>query len=298
MKRKNLHKIIAGTLIPPVLASSCTSSPYFFEDADIVAINKSMAQRNNLNKIAIPINLNLNSKDQKYLKFIDKLASDIIKNPLIAEQFVKDPQAFLAHYKMSDIQINLDEGLLKVILALGDKDINKSLENNDISLFLSLCSEKGVIAEFQKSDLEMIQSLSSQNPEFNEIQRASAVAFAAAFVVGVVVAVWGAAVTHAAVVNAAAGATVAAAAAATVTVTLQSGSETTSVRSFINERDPELYQIWKLKKGEENTYMILSEYEEKITSDCITSLQKYFPEQATNIDVEQIRQLVALNLNK
>lgn len=85
---------------------------------------------------------------------------------------------------------------------------------------------------------------------------------------------------------------------ATVTVTLQSGSETTSVRSFINERDPELYQIWKLKKGEENTYMILSEYEEKIISDCITSLQKYFPEQATNIDVEQIRQLVALNLNK
>lgn len=292
MKNKNIKKIVVGSLVPSVLAS-CTYSTLFIQD-DVVAINTQIND-DEINNIAVPISLNLDAKDLRYLTFIEKLATDIIENPIIATQFIENPQKYLSLYEVSDLSIKIDDGLLKLIMALGDCEINEAIKSDNIPLFLSLCKTKGIFNEIKSSDLNNIVSIASQNEDFDALKSNDTSAFAVAVAIGAAVTVWVAAVTHAVVVNAATVATVVTAAAATVTVTLQSGSETQTTQSIINERDPLVYQLWTLKSENNETTIFLSEYENELINDLISNLQLSFPD-LTEKDLSVIKQIASLEL--
>ena len=144
MKRnKYVTKIVAGTVATSILANSCT--PALIGDNSKLkeedAIYLKNANSNDWGDIAIPISFNLHSEDANYMFFLQKLAMDIINDPQTAQKFMENPAEFLDRYDCN-IPINLDEETLKLVLALGDPDINDAIKNNDVSLFLDLCKEK------------------------------------------------------------------------------------------------------------------------------------------------------------
>lgn len=71
------------------------------------------------------------------------------------------------------------------------------------------------------------------------------------------------------------------------------GDETSKA---INNRDPQVYQIWTLKKGSENTHIMLSEYNQRIVNDCIDVLNKEFPNEMKDVNIQELRQLISLNM--
>lgn len=276
MKNKKYFKrIIAGVLVPSVLLPSC-SSPYFYDGMDIVSINQFTPE--DRNSIAVPINLTLNSQDLKLLDFLNKLSTDMIDNPLIAKQLSDDPQVVSKAYGVQDLNINFDDEIWSIFKALGDEELHKAAVSQDIPLFLSLCEERGLIAEVKKSDITKYINESVYQNE--EIRAASGV-----MAVGVVVFV------VAAGGNAVVGAT---AAAIYDTYTFWSGAETRS--ASMKQRAPQAYQLWVLKNDKENTHIMLSEYQEKIINDCIEALYKYYPDEAKELDIVKLRQLIALNM--
>jgi hypothetical protein len=154
MKNKKITKqIIAGILIPSVLLPSC--SPYFHDEMDIKLINNQF-EPDNRSSIAVPMNLNFNSEDIRFLKFLNNLSDDIIENPLIAKQLAETPQTIVEFYGVQDLKIDFDDELWKLIIALGDEDLHKAVKSQDIPLFFSLCEEKRLISELKESDIVKI----------------------------------------------------------------------------------------------------------------------------------------------
>ena len=96
------------------------------------------------------IDLDLSKSELNYLRFLQRLSDDIIRNPEIAQSFARNPQLFLEQYGFHE-PIDLDEGMLKLILALGDQDINRAVSVGDIRLVLSLMEERGLLTNLTSS---------------------------------------------------------------------------------------------------------------------------------------------------
>jgi len=117
------------------------------------------------------------------------------------------------------------------------------------------------------------------------------IAFAAAFFVGVAVAVWAVAVTHLAFGNFTVAATVFAAAAAKATITIGSISPDPS-HEFI-------LQLWGFHGGDiDQTYVRLSACVEDQINSVIEALQEHFPEKFEGANLDNIKQFLALNVQK
>lgn len=274
MKKQNLKKVITTILVPSVLLPACNSSSFFLED-DVTTINSRAYTGNG---VAVPIDLDLTSKDQKLLNFIVRLSNDIIQNPLIAKKFSEDPQAIAKSYKITNLQIDFNDPFWNLIKALGDEDLNKAITQNDISLFLSLCSEKGLINDLKQS--ELCRYIEQLGPNDSPTVRSGVMAVPVAVFVGVVA-------------GCAAG--VEAAVLYHETYWWTDGSES---QATMSQRDAQAYQLWALKKGAEDTHIMLSEYQEKILNDCIDGLQKYFPERIEGINMVELRQFISINMPK
>ena len=136
---KHLTKVVTGVVSASTLASSCI--PNFGGNDCIYNVNPS--NDDELGRMAIPISVELSEENVKYMAFLQKLSSDIIREPNIAKEFAKDPEKFAERYGY-DAPISLDEGMLNLVLALGDEKINDAIKNNDIRLFYDLCKEKGL----------------------------------------------------------------------------------------------------------------------------------------------------------
>lgn len=284
MKKEKLKKAAILTLVPSILLPSC--SDYFF-DGEIAQINEQRST--NTPDGAVAVKLKLNKEEERYLEFIGKLAKDIVDNPVVARQFAQSPEEFAKIYGVEDLHINFDDGLWKLILALGDDDIHEAIKNEDTALFLSLCDEKGLITGLQDSDLSRFHSIIDKNPDLVQTRSSLVVVLAAG------VAVVGGA---AAGVLAAAGAAGYLAAAIYDTVTFWDGSETRSAAQVMNNRAPQAYQVWVLKNNDKNTCVMLSKYQDKLVDELVEALQKHFPEKMENVDLNNLRQTIALNLPK
>lgn len=282
--KKKILKAAALALVPSILLPSC--SEYFWGD-DIVSINEGTSTNP---EGSVAIALNLDKEEKQLLDFITKLSQDIVDNPIVAKLFAKSPHTFAKVYGVDKLQINFDDAIWKLILALGDEDIHSAIKSDDISLFLSLCDKKGLITELQESDLSKFHNIIDKNPELIETREASLVVVLSAGVL----------VLAGAVAGLVAGVAAAGYKAAAVydTVTFWDGSETRSAAQVMNKRAPQAYQVWVLKSDAKNTHVMLSEYQERLVNECVESLQQHFPEEMQKVDIHELKQTIALNLPK
>ncbi len=282
MINEKLKKSIATVLIPSILLPSCTTYDEYFINDDVSSINNKLPIKPLDESIAVPLIINTN--DYKLLYFINEIAKDIIKTPLIAKEFAKNPREFASAYGLNDLNINLDDQLWQLVLALGDEDIHNAIITNDIAGYISLCSEKGLISKIQKNELARYQA-NIIAPDDPQTKSGIVAAGIAAFAVVMIITGVGCGVgTAAGAVNVEQYGN---------TRTYTWGNEVTGA---IESRDPQVYQIWTLKKGSENTHIMLSEYNQRIVDDCIDMLNKEFPNDMKDVDLQELRQIISLNM--
>jgi len=303
-----LTKVVAGVLIPAILLPSC--SPYFLDENDVVKINNQDTANNSIienlkNSIAVPIDLK--EEDMRFLEFLEKLVTDILENPQIARELAssiskkeiatslknQSSESITKTYGVEDLNIDFDDALWKLIVALGDEDLHSAVMTQDIPLFFSLCESRGLITELDES--EIVKYYNDSLKGANVTMDAEFGIVLAAVVAVVAVAAGGIAVTYIATRAATAVEAITAAVVRT-TLAVSGAAFDESVNVIMTSRDPQAYQMWILKNGKENTRIILTEYQEKIINDCVEILFKYYPEKAAEMDIEKFRQLVALNL--
>ena len=219
----------------------------------------------------------------------------------------------------------MEDNLIQLIVTISDTDIRAAAVNNDITKFLQLCTEKGIIKNFDLENSPMIKKIIEKNPDimqfvakspiYTDSKSASVtsstmqfvtrapveeglVAVAVAVVAGVAVFIWAVAVTHVATVNVAVAATVVETVAAVSHVTVTSGSRGITENIFQDSnQDPFVLQLWNLNGGDrKKTYALLSEYTERKILSVIEALKQTYPEKFKNINDDDLRQFLALNV--
>ena len=130
--------LVEKSLATSMLFASCTPN------ADIAQIIDEQSGTNPesdiINSKGVPISLSLNEETKQALREIAPLVQEIIDNPEVAQELSKDPELFCKQ-RGYDFTIDLDDAIFKVIIALGNNEINEVLKNNDFEKFMQLCAD-------------------------------------------------------------------------------------------------------------------------------------------------------------
>lgn len=303
--KKNTKKIISGVLATSVMLQSCDPKIYFYDD-EIEDINDSHSKENNSE--IIPIQIIGEESDLKYIQFINMLSLEIINKPDVAKEFISNTDKFLKEKGYEDLDINIDDYLLRIITLFGDEDLNKAIKENDINAYMEQMYAKGYMNELNKSDFDRINRLIEDNPELfanlGLIKTKSSLAVVAFTVAAVVAAI---VYLGAAVVNYVGAATLAiAAAVAVTTLSITGGGGSTPdpygdpIYSYKSIRlDDDVLKIWAFKGGNMNKLSILADKQLSLRVDNILKdLNKKNPELMSAQDVENIKQLILLNVTQ
>lgn len=291
---KNVTKVVAGTLAASLLASSCQS----FIPEDSFTDQTSFSEKGEA-----AILINYSPEELEYLIFLEKLSNDIIEHPVIAKEFVKNPNLFLKRYGY-DKEIDLDEGMLKLILALGDNDINEALRNNDIKAVLLLMKEKNLLdsnsyMNITVSDEERNKVLALFNVDEKDFEQYGACSLAVVCIaylwVGVVSQA-AAVFSVAAAVNAALAFTVAKYVAAVTEVEIAGFTPDQNTKLFL-DKNP-IFKIWGLKGEYANSYIAADVYLEELVDDIAEGLEASVPEAFEKISKDTFKQFMKLNMLK
>jgi stage V sporulation protein SpoVS len=277
---KYVKKVVTGTVSASILASSCVPHPDITDDDSIYGVN---GFDENLGKIAVPISINLTPKGAKYIAFLQKLSEDIIRDTAIAREFSKNPESFLQKYGYNE-SISLEEGMLKLILALGDEDINNAIKNNDIKQFYNLCKGKDLLNASTFTSLvnndeirDKINELGLDNSAIPELQ---ALFLAVPVLIFIAVAVF-------------------VAVAAEVLVYVHSEASTIGQAQFLMEAVTDnnpILKIWALRDKKDKTYLVVDEFVENQINETIETIKQQIPSYFEKNSEEDLRNLLKLNI--
>jgi hypothetical protein len=291
---KKLNQVVAGTLSAGVLMTSCTQYPYIEEDRlyGNIVVNDS-----DLGEIAIPISLQIKPEHAEYIKTIQQTTTDILNNPKKAKEFKENPSSYLKKQGYEG-EINLDDNLLKITMALADEDINNSVQTKDFKTFLKLCADKNLISsskgifedEYYKDQINKIyeqkdfknfeKSLLRSNPnEVNSFFLPAAVVIAAA--AAVVAAVWAYLAVHVYLY-------------AYEYEYTKTGTHGGGLSSDIN--DFSVIDVYALKNGMEDTYIAVDKYSEEIVEESISAINEIQPGFFNNNSETEVRNLIKVNI--
>lgn len=137
---------ISGTLASSILASSCT-----FSDMDGVIYDE-YKPNTDLGNAALPMSVDLIGNDAKYVNAIRRICIDVIQDQSIAQQVAENPESMFKKYGY-DGPIDMDSDVLKIIKMLGDDEINEAIANKDISKFIVLCEDRGLLYGANKDSI-------------------------------------------------------------------------------------------------------------------------------------------------
>lgn len=291
--KKSLTKIISGCLSSSILAG-CTGGNVYL---DLILEDKTSNHEfsnSSRGKTAIPVKLGLNNESD-YLSSIGKLISDIIEDPNVANEFLKDKKGTLKKYNCPD-NIKMDRNHEKMVIALGSKQINEAIQEGNIEKFLNLCDEAGLLDSItnenrQRYDQDILKKIFNdadlEVPDMEIIQ--AGVAFAVIITVLIAIAI-----------------------AINITVTKTKGQDvleeednntlmaginydTIRATEKIIEENP-IFTIWTMKQPKNNTYLLVDKYNERQIDNIVNFIKKENAEYFKNNSEEKFRNLFKLNI--
>ena len=287
---KSVTKAVAGLVAVGTLAPSCNN--------DFLYVNQSEESENGISAI----NINLSKAERDYLIFLDKLGKDIINSPIIAQEFAKNPQLFVEKYGYYE-KVDIEENMLKLILTLGDEEINAAVKAGDINLVLILMKEKNLLdvnysnLTLSEEQYKEIFALLGIDDEVDFDQYACTLG-----VFACVVLLFVGAISMAAVGWTAAGVIQVGVVLAYATKTNAGGSVTKNFdyvhhyanTNFLEHNTP--LTIWGLKGDSKNTYIAANMYIEEQVNQLLETLEKIDNRAFDKIPKEQLAQILKLNI--
>lgn len=291
-------KIIAGTLSSAIFAESCTHGYYLDYPAD--EINK-LAQTRSVdsNSIAIPLKVQFSDENIEYISFLNELAQDILKDPSVAKEFIKNPQTYINEHGYPIKFSKLDARLTKIILALADEDVCTAIKTHDIGAYLNIMKSKNYIDTLEINDIDRFfligDKINFNEDLLTEARIVSAGLFLGPVVVAVCCAVWAVFVEHVLVGNAAAFATVFSAAYAYNAFAKVNGHENV-YDSLLNSSYIEIFSL----KDTENLDLtiVMDEFIEQSVDDTINYIKLNYPQLTAKYNEKTLKTTILLNIQK
>lgn len=132
---KHFTNTVIALTTSSVVLSSCDG---YFIDNDLV-------DSNSLSDIGeSAISINFSKADAEYLDLLNKLGNDILQHPSIANEFAINPENYMKKHGYYG-SIDLDENMMRLVLALGNDQINEAIKKHDIMEAVRLMEEKGLL---------------------------------------------------------------------------------------------------------------------------------------------------------
>lgn len=264
---------------------ACESSDSVDELNQILADSKELSSTVATDSLAVPVS----AYNVEYVRFLDALSTDIVSDTTIASKFASSPEKYCQEHGF-DIQINMDSGLLKLILALGDEGMVTAAKNGDVKTFVALCRSKGLLnlESFEKDPY--ILGLISKLPGYTKAQNGKIlgntvsgteieeVALSAVAVYGCLLVAIAAAAAEAFVVL------------GTTTWVVNGQSLDNSVSGTA------VQQMWNLKGNKD--YQVSTELTNEIVSQGLMMMKENFPEELANIDEKALKNILMLKIQR
>ena len=165
MKTK-VNSLTAKGLATSMLLVSCTPNADF--DQKVVEQSDINSDKDITDSKGVSISLSLNEETKQALRDIAPLVQEIIDNPKVAQELSKDPESFCKQ-RGYNFTIDLDDAIFKVIVALGNEEINEALKNNDFEKFMQLCADMKLLEAGQKVKLNALFQNEDEQEIFNAI---------------------------------------------------------------------------------------------------------------------------------
>jgi hypothetical protein len=280
---KHLTRLIGTATITGILGASC--KPY--SDNQIV-ISASLPAKG-----THAMELDLTKDELDYLRFISKLSDDIVKHPVIAREFAKNPQLFIEKYGYN-ATIDLDENLMKLVLALGDEDINKAINAGDVKMVLKLMENKNLLNDFSNSyssvnfsEEQTKEILTLMGVDIEDIECYSCTPAVFCVILLAVVFLYVGAVTIGA-------AALVAALGLALWVETATYGRLNYGSNFLEKNTP--LKIWSLKGNSNDTYIAVDHYIEKQVDRVISIIKSHEESNIKRFDEKKMREFLKLNL--
>jgi hypothetical protein len=272
-----LKKIVAGTLATTVMFESCVKDyGVYYSTSSVQDINqmyKALAYEYPFTVCNVPIS----GETKNYLDFANYLLVDILIDQESAARFMKNPDAYVEKPMVLNME---DDGLLRIIVALADNEIREAVLNNNISEFLRLCKAKDVFKSGTSISPAALREL-GVNTELQALINSTLGGDVSNFVIPVFVLVF---------------------AAVAVAIDVAVAVETSVAGKSCIFPDPShefVLQLWGFHGGKpDQTYVLLSEAQEQQVNSLIEALQQNYPEKFKDINKDNIKQFMALNIQK
>lgn len=274
---KYLTKVVAGVVSASIVSSSCTG--YILDDYQEITEDDLSDDGESA------IQIELTNENLVYLEFLNKLGNDILKTPSIAEEFALNPKEYLKKYGY-DKDIDLDEGMLKLILALGDKEINDAINIGDIKQFIVLLKERNLLDSYSNVRIDLSGSDVSTMSEI--ITQEPAVFTIPVYMVAIFISYAAAAYT----------AVIGVSVAAYLGVAVEVAGPTSTDESRFLDNNP-VFKIWQLKGDTEKTYIATDLYLEEEANMAIEAIEIYNKDAFKNkLSKEEFKNFFKLNMLK
>lgn len=129
-----------GILASGFLLNACENSNSVDELNQQVE-EKGEVEQSGRYSIAVP----MSSDEIRYVDFLQFLSNEIVKDHDVAKEFTDNPQKYCADHGFPNLPINMESGLLKFILQLGNDQLNNALKAGDASGFVASCKQNGIL---------------------------------------------------------------------------------------------------------------------------------------------------------
>ena len=224
--------------------------------------------------IGVPIGVPLNGQDQEYIKFLQQLSAEIVSNPHIAIEFAKNPEGYCRKYGYNQ-PLNLDQGLLKLIMALGDLLELKSLNQDPYLKKLSAIIKKEQYTSNLTPNLSITRAEVKTDQEavdnFSAVYGAVAIVIAAVAVEAFIVLGTTTWVTHV---------------------------HNSANQKLESEQHNRVIEVWNLKSDKKTDYFLTDKINNEIVEEGLSIIKEDFPEVYEKVDANTLRNLILLNISK
>lgn len=274
-------KVMANALAASVLLTSCSQGGDFDYYLPQESSTSDCPETN-----GVPISLTLTEETRTALLQLEPLVQEIIENPSTAHEFAANPKLF-CEKRNFPFSIDENDAVFKIILALGDNDINAAITASDFELFMQLCESKGLLDERQVSNINVVFQSEEEQQIFESIalqlngKSIETRSVAMVVVVSVVVAL-------------------------AIVITLTVGypeqnddriacADNFSFMHNIGENKAVL-DIWALKNKDYKDYNVVGQYQSYFANSIVSYLKKYRPNIFDNYSESQIQEFLKRNM--
>ncbi len=240
--------------------------------------------------IAVPVS----SDEIRYVDFLQFLSNEIVKDHNVAKEFTDNPQKYCADHGFPNLPINMESGLLKFILQLGNDQLNNALKVGDASGFVASCKQNGILDYSALLTDPFLQGLSNKirNTRASKFpignQNTSTVDTNFSAVYGFIAVVVAAVAVEAVVVIGT----------ATWVTHVHGGSEHKTLHRAYETKNSATHFIDIQNSTLKNGYVMSDKVNEAILEEGYKVVEENFPEVYKQVDKNTLRNIILMSLQK